>query len=413
MPGKDIRRPRSNGSAAAFAAACVLAFAFLAGCAPSREFLLKRSAEIGADKNYIRVLLLNTTERVAVASPARMKISGLSDRKVHYDGKGRSVFFYPEKVREPIVVESWDSPLSVNGTPYRGAIELHPRMGRLLVINVLTMDEYLSGVVPCEISSGWHVEALRAQAVAARSYAYYHIMTGTDALFDLNATNRSQVYGGAGVETERTNRAVRDTSGQVVSYNNKPILAFFHSTCGGSTIDGDKVWAGAGMEYLRGVRCEYCARSPHFSWEEMLTLYEIRHHLGKKYIGIGPVTGIAFRKEGGRVNHVTIDHKNGVVRLSGNDFRLLFPEKKIRSLSFDAVKTKNGLLLKGHGWGHGVGLCQWGANGMAERKALYTDILRHYYRGTRLMVITGKQRPDGAKRVADSRSRRFENARLK
>ena len=403
MPGTEHYRPRSNGRAAASAAAFVLFLYLLAGCAPSREFLLKKSTEIGADKNYVRVLLLNTAERVAVASPARMKISGLSDRRVHYDGMGRSVFFYPEKVKHPIIVESWDSPLAVNGTPYRGAIELHSRMGRLLVINVLTMDEYVSGVVPCEISSGWNIEALRAQAVAARSYAYYHIMNGTDPLFDLNATNRSQVYGGAKVETDRTNRAVRDTSGQVVSHNNKPILAFFHSTCGGNTIDGDKVWAGAGMDYLRGVRCEYCAKSPHFSWEEVLTLYEIRHHLGKKYVGVGPVTGIAFRKDGGRVNHVTIDHKNGVVRLSGNDFRLLFPEKKIKSLFFDAVKTKNGLLLKGHGWGHGVGLCQWGANGMAERKAVYTDILRHYYRGTRLMIIAERTRPVAGEKLVRAR----------
>ncbi|HSV95863.1 MAG TPA: SpoIID/LytB domain-containing protein [Spirochaetota bacterium] len=407
MSGRDIGRPRSNGRAVMSAAACVLFLAFLAGCAPSREFLLKKSTEIGAHKSYVRVLLLNTAKRVAVASPARMKISGLSDRRTHYDGKGRSVFFYPEKVKEPVVVESWDSPLSVNGAPFRGAIELHSRMGRLLVINVLTMDEYLSGVVPCEISSGWNVEALRAQAVAARSYAYYHIMNGTDTLFDLNATNRSQVYGGAGMETERTNKAVRDTSGQVASLDNKPILAFFHSTCGGSTIDGDKVWKGAGREYLRKVRCEYCAQSPHFVWEEMLTLYEIRLHLAKKYVGVGQVTGIAFRKEGGRVSHVTVDHKNGVVRLSGNDFRLLFPEKKIKSLLFEAVKTKNGLLLKGHGWGHGVGLCQWGANGMAERKAAYADILRHYYRGTRLMIMAEKTRPGSGNNLAQNKQRRY------
>ncbi len=407
MPGRETHRPRVNGRAVASAAACALFLAFLAGCAPSREFLLKKSTEIGADKNYVRVLLLNTAERVAVASPARMKISGLSDRRVHYDGKGRAVFFYTEKVKEPVVVESLNSPLSVNGAPYRGAIELHSRMGRLLVINVLTMDEYLSGVVPCEISSGWNVEALRAQAVAARSYAYYHIMNGTDALFDLNATNRSQVYGGVKVETERTSKAVRDTSGQVVSHNNKPILAFFHSTCGGSTIDNNKVWAGEAREYLRSVRCEYCSQSPHYAWEEMLTLYEIRHHLARKYVGVGAVTGITFRKEGGRVNHVTVDHKNGIVRLSGNDFRLLFPEKKIKSLFFEAVKTKNGLLLKGHGWGHGVGLCQWGANGMAERKAGYADILQHYYHGTRLMIMAEKMRPVSGNKIVQNKPRRY------
>lgn len=407
------RRPRLNGRAAASAALLVAVLGFIAGCAPSREFLLKRSTELGEDKNYVRVLLLETTERVSLSSSSRIKISALADRKVHHDGKGGKIYFYPEKVRQPVIVESWNSPLFVNGVPYRGAIELHSRMGRLLVVNVVTMDEYLSGVVPCEISSGWNVEALRAQAVAARSYAYYHIMNGTDPLYDLNATNRSQVYRGAGVETERTNRAVRDTSGQVVAHNNRPILAFFHSTCGGGTVDNDKVWSGQALEYLRGVRCEYCSASPHYSWEDKLTLYEIRHHLGKKYVGVGPITGISFKKDGGRVNHVTIEHKNGIVRLSGNDFRLFFPEKKIKSLSFDAIKTQDGLLLKGRGWGHGVGLCQWGANGMAERKASYDQILRHYYRGTRLMVITGKPRGDSAGKTAGDRRRPFHDARLK
>ena len=390
-----------------------LVLGLLAGCTPSREFLLKRSTELGEDKNYVRVLLIDTKERISISSPSRIKISDLSDRRVLRDMNKGSVYFYPERLKRPVAVESWNAPLSVNGTAYRGSIELHSRMGRLLVINVVTMDEYLSSVVPCEISSGWNTEALRAQAVAARSYAYYHIMNGSDPLYDLDSTNRSQVYRGAGVETERTNRAVRDTSGQVLAYNGKPILAFFHSTCGGRTVDNDKVCSGQALDYLRAVRCPYCSASPHFSWEEKLTLYEIRQHLGKKFLGIGPITGISFKKSDGPVNLVTVEHKNGVVRLSGNDFRLLFPDKKIKSLSFDAVKTRDGLLLKGRGWGHGVGLCQWGANGMAERKASYNQILRHYYRGTTLMVIGEKPRGDETRKMARDRGRRVEYARQK
>jgi stage II sporulation protein D len=356
-------------------------------CTPSREFLLKRAAEVGIDKHYVKVLVLATGERVTVSSATRIKIRDLKLKRILYDGAGKKLHFYPEKVTSPLLVESWESPLSVNGKAYRSAIEVHNVLGRLLAVNVVKMDEYLYGVVASEISGGWDPAALKAQAVAARTYAYYHIMNNKESFYDLDATNSFQVYGGVSVENEAVRRAVDTTAGEIAVFDNKPILAYFHSTCGGRTINSRYVWGNSDLKYLRGVRCEYCKRSPHYAWEEKISLYDIRLHLSRKYHGVGPVNGISLRKADGRVISVVVTHRNGTVKMTGNEFRLLFPEKKIRSLSFEAYKENDGLVLHGHGWGHGVGLCQWGAYGMALKGKSYRDILKYYYRGIRFIDV--------------------------
>ena len=379
------RNMRKRG---AWSALCiVLVLSVVASCAPSRDFLLKRSAATRLDKQYVRVLLLNSGDRVTISSKKRIRISDVKTREVYYDGKGGNVHFYPERVKKPVVVESWESPLSVNGKPYRGLLELHNVVGRLHVINVVTMSEYLCGVVPSEISSSWNAEALKAQAVAARTFAWYHLINKKGSQVDFDATTSFQVYGGAAAETDATNRAVAATDGEIAVYRDNPILAYYHSTCGGHTIDNNYVWKGSGIPYLKGVRCDYCTASPHFSWEEHLSLYDLRNYLGKKYTGVGAITGVRFQRNRGRVVQVVITHKNGIIRLTGNEFRLLLPEKKIRSMCFTAAKTRDGLIVNGNGWGHGVGLCQWGANGMAARGLTYREILAHYYSGVRIVAM--------------------------
>lgn len=360
---------------------------FVVSCTPSRDYLLKKSAEVGLDKDYVRVLILKTTDRVLVGAGGKMRIMDIRNRDIKYEGKGRQVYFYPDRISKPVVVESWDAPVTVNGKGYRGIIEMHSILGKIHVINEVKMEYYLYGVIPNEIPSSWNIEALKAQAIAARTYAYYHIMTKKESLYDLESTGFSQVYQGISAEKKTTCRAVDETAGLIAVYRNRPILAFFHSTCGGHTIDDRYVWKGTDQPYLTLTRCGYCKKSPHFSWEEHISLYDIKHHLGRKYHGVGNITGISFRKNQDRISEVEITHENGITRLSGNDFRLIFPDKKIKSLYFDACKTGNGLHLKGHGWGHGVGMCQWGAKGMAEKGAKFNDILKFYYRDVSLIRI--------------------------
>ncbi len=349
-------------------------------CSPSRDYLLKQNP-YGVDKLFIRILLKKTDGRVLVSSKTRLRIKDNKTGAILYNDRGRDIYYQPEQVINPISVESPESPVIIDNERYRGSIEVHNLLGKLLVINILQINEYLYSVVPGEIMSTWEIEALKAQAVAARTYTYYHLITKKKAIYDLDCSSNFQVYKGIAVEKETTSSAVNETSGKIALYFGKPIVAFFHSTCGGKTMDDKYVWNGEGQEYLKSVLCPFCKESPYYNWEEKITLHEIKEYLGKKYNGIGQVTGVSFHRKSDRVVSAVIHHKNGVVKLTGNEMRLLFPEKKIKSMYFTAKKVKDGLVLSGHGWGHGVGMCQWGAKGMAERGANYKTILRYYYKG--------------------------------
>lgn len=363
----------------------VLTTGFFTSCSPSREFLLKQNRAVGIDKLYIRILLKATDSRVLISSDTRMKISDLKSGDIIYNGDGKDIYFQHDGLTKPVVVESWGSPVCVDNERYRGMIELHNILGKLHVINVLKINEYLYSVVPGEIVHSWNIEALKAQAVAARTYTYHHLISKKKSLYDLDSSTNFQVYKGISIEKEETNRAVDETSGKIAVFDGKPIVAFFHSTCGGLTADDKYVWSGDGKSYLKPVMCDFCKDSPHFSWEEKITIHEIREYLDKKYRGVGRITGISFQRKENRVMSAVIRHTNGIIKMSGNEFRLIFPEKKIKSMFFAASQTSDGLILHGHGWGHGVGMCQWGAKGMAENGANYKDILMYYYKGIRII----------------------------
>ncbi|MBN2041510.1 MAG: SpoIID/LytB domain-containing protein [Spirochaetes bacterium] len=373
----------SISKAAFFCAALILAG--FSSCTPSEKFLIKQNIHSAGSKIYIRVLLEVTDSRVLISSESRMKITDQKSQEILYNGKGKSIYFQPDKVSSPVQIESWGSPLSVDKVPYRGMIEVHNILGKINIINVIKINEYLYSVVAGEIISTWPDEALKAQAVAARTYTYHHLLKRNGAIYDLDNTNNFQVYKGISVEKESTTNAVNATVDKIACENNKPIVAFFHSACGGITADDKDVWTGDNKCYLRPVKCNYCRESPYYSWEENLSLYEIRECLNKEYRGIGRITGIRFQRKDNRVSAAVISHTNGVLNLTGNEFRLLFPVKKIKSMFFLAKKTNNGLKLKGHGWGHGVGMCQWGAKGMAEKGADYIEILKYYYKGIQII----------------------------
>jgi stage II sporulation protein D len=346
-----------------------------------------KSKKYGIGNSYIKVLIIKSANYLAISSSSRIKVSLLSSQKIIYNNSGKKLKFYPEKIRKPILVESWGSVLKVNGIPYRGMIEIHNIMGKLSIVNVVKLDEYLFGVVPSEMSAGWHLEAIKAQAVAARSYAFYHILLKKNGFYDLDSTVNFQMYKGYSVESEKSNRAVKETKGEIMIYANKPILAFFHSTCGGWTSNNEQVWSGEKIPYLRGRSCNFCQNSKYYSWKEKLSLYSIKIHLRKLYRNVGAIKQITFKSHKNRVVSVLIRHSGGLINMPGNKFRLLFSAKKIKSLFFRAQKIKNGLLLSGKGWGHGVGMCQYGALGMAQKNYSYRKILKFYYQDVKIIKI--------------------------
>jgi len=149
------------------------------------------------------------------------------------------------------------APIQVGGTRYRGSIELRINGNRFNVINLVGLEDYLKGVVPAEMGGNIypHIEALKAQAVAARTYVYYNRGQFKSLGFDICATQACQVYKGLDVEEERTNRAIEATKGEILTYDGKPINALFTAFCGGHTEDVEHVFDGEAVPYLRGVAC--------------------------------------------------------------------------------------------------------------------------------------------------------------
>lgn len=352
----------------------------LASCTPTPQYLRKQNIKVVKENKNIRVLILKTRYPLKIEADSRLKIREIGSGRIVYDAQKASLRIKPGKVRHGLMIESYNDVISINGKEYRGRVELKNMLGRLMVINHLSLEAYLKGVVPSEVPSLWPEEVLKAQAVAARTYAMYHLnKKKADQLFDLDGTTNFQVYKGKSGEYPSTNKAVDQTRGEYLVHGYQPILAYFHSTCGGRTIDDRYVWKGADMPYLKGIRCTHCSISPNYNWETRISLVQMQSALSKKYPTMGKIKRIAFKRKAGRVALVQIGHSNGTINITGNDFRLMFPVKTVKSLYFVSKKSGRGLVLQGHGWGHGVGMCQWGAKGMAQQGKSYREILSFYY----------------------------------
>jgi stage II sporulation protein D len=369
---------RFSKKAAALSAAAVL---LITGCVPSQKFLSKQGRSITErETSYIRVLVLKSTKPITITSENGVRISNVQTRVIEHETDLKRAVFAPDRVKSPLIVESTTGSLTINNTQYRGMIEVRSALGTLIAINIVKMEDYLSSVVPSEVSTSWDSEALKAQAVAARTYAYYNILHKNTELFDLDATTNFQVYKGVTSENEHTTEAVKTTSGEIMTYENQPIVAFFHSTCGGTTADNTTVWNGESLPYLVGRTCPYCKASPYYRWEENIPISEISSYIAERYEGIGKIKGLSFNRKNGRVVEAVVRHDGGMMKISGNDFRMAMPEKRLKSMYFESKKIGKSIEFEGKGWGHGVGMCQYGSKGMAEKGKSYKDILSYYFK---------------------------------
>lgn len=339
----------------------------------------------------VRVLLLKTSGAVVLSSSDGVNLRYVdSDLPVFSVSEGAAVKskvkVSPADINSSVYAEALKGPIAINGITYRGRLLLYKETEKLVVVNAVSMSDYLKGVVPSEVPASWPGEVLKAQAVAARTFCLYQVKQNAGRLYDLDATTGSQVYKGAGAETAPTSAAVDETAGVIITESKEPIAAFFHSTCGGKTADAKNVWQGGDLSYLASVDCGYCTESKYYSWETVLTLDYMAQVLRKKYSQITKITGLSFLKKEGRVIQVKITSGDNVLRLAGNEFRMLISPVVLRSLYFTAAKEEQGLRITGHGWGHGVGMCQWGARGMAAAGKDYKDILNKYYKGVKLVA---------------------------
>ncbi len=278
--------------------------------------------------------------------------------------------------------------LRVNGQPYRGSIEVRRTpAGRLTAINALDLERYLYGVIKGEINPRWPQEAVKAQAVAARTLALQNLaeLRGKFASegYTLRATTDSQVYLGIAGEDPGAIAAVEATRGMVVTFRGQPIFAAYHSNSGGHTEDSENVW-GTRHPYLRGVPDPFALDGPEGQWATRLSTAAIEAGLRRGGINM---TGIAGIEPGrmtpwGRAVTVRLTDEAGRTReIGANQFRLLMGPGVIRSTMFVVTRDGAEVAFAGRGSGHGVGLDQWGARALALRGQTFEQILSYYYTG--------------------------------
>lgn len=274
-------------------------------------------------------------------------------------------------------------PIRLNGKAYRGVLDISVANGALLVVNELPLEEYLIGVINSEISSTWPMESVKAQAVIARTYAVAKREERRSGPYHLEATVMDQAYDGSDQEDSRAARGVYETAGQVLTYHGKPIQAFYHATCGGKTEDSAHVW-GVSLPYLKGVDCQYCTLGNSSTWEQQLPLSRLETSL--------KITGLTDIKPGprnsrGRLKSVLLTTVRGSQSMPATKFRMIVGSTVIKSTNF-SVRVDDGVAyFSGSGYGHGVGLCQWGAKQRALDGFSYSEILAYYYPGTELRPL--------------------------
>lgn len=282
---------------------------------------------------------------------------------------------------------------AVNGRTYRGQVEILNRSSSLTLVNSVGIEDYLYGVIPEEMPTEWPQEAVKSQAVAARTYALKHRKRHEDEGFDLCTSTHCQMYSGIAEETANGNKAVDATKGEVLTYQDKLIEAFFHTDSGGMTENSEDVW-GTKLPYLRAVPEANMKTQP---WQKTVTSYDFNRALvnhGLKDIGELKKVDLSSlqigkaakdRTASGRVKLVTFHGKNGNVAIDGTDLRSILG---LNSTMFDLkLDSKHNLVFSGYGKGHGLGLSQWGAKALADNKKDYKGILAHYYQNTKLKKL--------------------------
>lgn len=283
------------------------------------------------------------------------------------------------------------------GNRFAGALHIQKEGNTLRVINEIPVEQYLQGVVPAEMPAHWPIEALKAQAVISRTYALYQKQERHGTAYDLVSSTRDQVYQGVSAIDPRASSAIAQTKDQVLTDQGRLALTFFHSTSAGPTENAADHWktdhknaATRALPYLSGVSCPFDQDSPYYRWQRVIPRQEIERKLREDGYPVGTLSDMlpVQWSRAGRLLEVRVVHTEGTVTLHADDFRRVIGYNKLPSTKFQVDDVGETVQISGMGYGHGVGLCQWGARTLAEAGWRYEDILRYYYPGTVLKSRT-------------------------
>ncbi len=281
---------------------------------------------------------------------------------------------------DAVSIDSLNGKVFINGRFYSGRLRIMKDDNGLYVINHLPFERYVEGVVASELGEGWELEALKAQAVISRTYAMFHRNLNARKDFHLTSSVLHQLYKGPNRDP-RIAYAVKATEGEILTYRDLPIKAFFHATCVGKTEIPEEVWSES-LPYLKSVDCN-TKNAPYSAWQRRFSLAEIARRLG--------ISGLKDMK----ISSYTATGRVGTLRLISRgpgparniraaEFRKLLGFGKLPSTRFSLSKRGGNMIFTGSGYGHGVGLSQWGAFAMAKDGKNYREILMHYYPGAEL-----------------------------
>ncbi len=343
-------------------------------------------AQVGSGRDTVRVLLAVEPQVTVTAAGAH---SGLVDGARRFSSPlalawpvtqaGGQLYVDGSPVGESLTLRMDSGLIEYAGRRYRGGLRLRAVPGGVEVVNVLDVESYLRGVVPAEMSASWPLEALKAQAVAARSYTMTSLDPASD--YDLCATQECQVYRGVAAEHPRTDAAIAATAGIVVTYGGATARTYYHADSGGKVASSAEVW-GSWSPYLL-ARTDAQASTPHRAWQVRLDGQVVGSHLTAAGYDVGTVTAlrVVSLSESGRVSELEVVGTRGARVLSGS---LLTQQARGWGLKSMSFKVQGGLTVSGDGWGHGVGMSQYGARALATAGYDFGQILAFYYPNTGL-----------------------------
>lgn len=298
-------------------------------------------------------------------------------KNINLNGKNFKLNNFPQNGAFLI---SSDSPIYVDKIKrnYGGAISFRVNNKKLDIVNRVDMDEYLKGVLPKEMSPSFPMESLKAQALCSRSFAINNYNKFIKNGYNLDDTTRSQVYYGKDVEEKTTNKAVEETIGQVIKYDGKVAETIFCASSGGYTVASSEAWGGNSVPYLISKEDPYSVHP----WK-----YELKNSDLKK-LNLSDVFSVSLEyNNSNRVNNLTFSTSKGDVEIKATDFRQKIGNTIIKSTLFDVNVIGNKVFVSGKGYGHGVGMSQYGAVEMAKKGSNYKDIIEFYFPGTNIEKI--------------------------
>jgi stage II sporulation protein D len=376
---------------------------------------------------FVRVLLAESQDVAKIDAEGALAIECIDhgQQTVYYAAATVKVSIYGTRLRvynnhDEVIQETADeinfiprgdgSHVKIDGRRYRGLVKVIPYGNNVRLVNILYMEDYLRGVVPPEIGprNEDEIEAIKTQAIAARTYAMGHLQQYGTEPYDMKATVVDQIYEGLESENRLVDRAVEATTGIVIMYRDDYINAYYHSTCGGMTDNIEEVWDKPVAPYLKPVADSgACSWSKYYRWDEKFTEQQLRGRIEQylssdrgREIRLAPIAEIKVtdRTAGGRVAKLLVRTQNDSYRFVKDRIRWVLgrasnPDLILPSDKFELEVTPDGknklksIIVHGEGYGHGVGLCQCGAIGMSRKGWTFDKIIPFYYTGVELRKL--------------------------